>query len=326
MLARCVLFVISLERASSVRGDTQAEILRQITVRKNHLVQERETQSKVLKRDEAALAQRLEFLTQEIALLTQEIETQTKRLNLSQVAMARSKELIKADFVSPARVDELEQEVLDQQLRLQISQRNLTSMRKGQNQIRNDLESLPLSLRNRLSEFDRQIMVLEQETTDSESRRELTVNAPQAGQITTLLVDVGQTVTSDKPLAALLPHNAILLANLYLPSRAYGFVEKNKDVLLRYPAYPYQKFGQYRGKVAEIGRTALAGDELRAVGQVNNEPFYRVSVSLDSQSVQAYGKPIALQDGLQVEADILIDTRKLYEWVLEPLYSITGKM
>ena len=127
-------------------------------------------------------------------------------------------------------------------------------------------------------------------------------------------------------LPGLLPNNAKLQANLYLPSRAYGIVLKDMEVLLRYPAYPYQKFGQYAGRVSEIGRTALVGDELRAVGQVNNEPFYRVTVLLDSQWVMAYGKPIVLQDGLQVEADILIDTRKLYEWVLEPLYSVTGKL
>lgn len=321
-----VLFVVSLERASSARGDTQAELLRQMAQRKTHLVQERDKQAKVLQRDEAALTQRLVFLSQEIALLTQEIETQNKRQSLNQTSLSRNQELVKENFVSPARMDELQQELLDQQLRMQVAQRNLTEMRKQQNQLQNDLASLPLTMQNRLSEYDRQILVLEQETTDSESRRELTVNAPQAGLLTTVLVDVGQTVTADKPLAALLPNNAKLQANLYLPSRAYGFVLKDMEVLLRYPAYPYQKFGQYAGRVSEIGRTALVGDELRAVGQVNNEPFYRVTVLLDSQWVMAYGKPIVLQDGLQVEADILIDTRKLYEWVLEPLYSVTGKL
>lgn len=321
-----VLFVISIERVSSSRGDTQAEMLRQILERKKHFKQEREKQAQVSQRDEIALSQRIKFLSQEISLLTQEIETQGKRLRLNHATLARNKELLKQEFVSPARVDELEQDVLDQQLKQQSAERNLTMMRKEQNQLRSDLENLPLTMQNRLSEFDRQILALDQEVTDSESRRELVVNAPQAGQITTILVDVGQTVLSDKPLAALLPNNATLQANLYLPSRAYGFVEKNMDVMLRYPAYPYQKFGQYGGKVLEIGRTALAVDELRTIGQVSTEPFYRVLVALDAQSVQAYGKPIALQNGLQVEADIMIDTRKLYEWILEPLYSVTGKL
>ena len=30
--------------------------------------------------------------------------------------------------------------------------------------------------------------------------------------------------------------------------------------------------------------------------------------------------------GMQLEADIMQERRKLYEWVLEPLISITGKL
>jgi membrane fusion protein len=33
-----------------------------------------------------------------------------------------------------------------------------------------------------------------------------------------------------------------------------------------------------------------------------------------------------LQAGMLLEADILQETRRLYEWLLEPLYSISGKM
>ncbi|MEI0692988.1 HlyD family secretion protein, partial [Pseudomonas aeruginosa] len=44
------------------------------------------------------------------------------------------------------------------------------------------------------------------------------------------------------------------------------------------------------------------------------------------QAVTAYGQPRPLQSGMLLNADILQDTRRLYEWVLEPLYSLTGKL
>jgi membrane fusion protein len=53
---------------------------------------------------------------------------------------------------------------------------------------------------------------------------------------------------------------------------------------------------------------------------------YGITVDLRSQNVMAYGQPQALQAGQRLDADILQETRKLYEWMLEPLYSITGKM
>ena len=55
------------------------------------------------------------------------------------------------------------------------------------------------------------------------------------------------------------------------------------------------------------------------------EQLYRLRVQLNEQSVMAYGKPQPLQSGMLLDADILQESRRLYEWVLEPLYSLTGK-
>lgn len=56
------------------------------------------------------------------------------------------------------------------------------------------------------------------------------------------------------------------------------------------------------------------------------EPVYRIVVSLTRQAVTAYGQPIALQPGMQLEADVIIERRRLIEWVLDPLYTLTGKL
>jgi membrane fusion protein len=39
----------------------------------------------------------------------------------------------------------------------------------------------------------------------------------------------------------------------------------------------------------------------------------------------AYGEKQALQTGMQVEADVMLDTRSLLEWIFEPLLSVRGK-
>jgi membrane fusion protein len=54
------------------------------------------------------------------------------------------------------------------------------------------------------------------------------------------------------------------------------------------------------------------------------EPLYRVTVSLARQTAVAYGEPLALQPGMQLEADVVLEERRLFEWVLEPLYTLTG--
>jgi membrane fusion protein len=50
-----------------------------------------------------------------------------------------------------------------------------------------------------------------------------------------------------------------------------------------------------------------------------------VIVKLDMQHVMAYGNPQPLQAGMQLEADILLDRRRLIEWVFEPVFSLTRR-
>jgi membrane fusion protein len=48
-------------------------------------------------------------------------------------------------------------------------------------------------------------------------------------------------------------------------------------------------------------------------------------LKLKQQSVFAYGKPVNLKPGMLLEASIILEHRRLYEWVLEPLFSIAGR-
>lgn len=99
--------------------------------------------------------------------------------------------------------------------------------------------------------------------------------------------------------------------------------EPGDRVLLRYQAYPYQKFGHYGGKVIRVSRSAIT--PTTANGE-SADPYYRVLVALDQQSITAYGKQETLRPGMRLDADILDERRKLYEWVLEPLYSLRGQI
>jgi len=97
-------------------------------------------------------------------------------------------------------------------------------------------------------------------------------------------------------------------------------------VLLRYVAYPHQKFGTYRARVQAISRNPLPAAELGFVPpDGSREPLYRIKAALDSQSVLAYGRAQPLRAGMQVEADVLLDRRRLVEWIFEPLLSLAGR-
>ena len=139
-----------------------------------------------------------------------------------------------------------------------------------------------------------------------------------------MATNAGKLAIAGQPLFSLIPEGASLQADLYVPSRAAGFIREGSKALMQYQAYPHQKFGSHEGVVTKISRTAVAGNEL-PFPVPQGDLFYVATVQLNKQTVTAYGKEERLQSGMVVDASILQDRRTLFEWVFEPLYSITGK-
>ncbi|SRR6266513_888623 len=318
------LFVISAERTSSTKGDAQAAIVKQLESRHRSLQGELIKQDTISRADEAALRRRIHDSKAERAQLEREIATRQDRLRLNTENLQRYQTLAKDDIVSVSELHDHEQDNLDERVQLETQQRSLISLNKDISSMENDLRTAPLKASNTLAAIERDIADIEQQTVDNEAHREIVVPAQADGIVTAVLVEPGQIVGPTTPLLGLLPGGSKFEARLYVPSSAIGFIKVGNGVLLRYQAFPYQKFGQYSGKVKEISRTALSPSELQLISAVQ-ETLFRVTVALDSQTVMAYGERISLQDGMLLEADVMVDTRKLYEWVLEPLYSLSGK-
>ncbi|MCK6428581.1 MAG: HlyD family efflux transporter periplasmic adaptor subunit, partial [Burkholderiaceae bacterium] len=122
-----------------------------------------------------------------------------------------------------------------------------------------------------------------------------------------------------------LPKGSGLQAQLLVPTRAVGFVQPGNEVVMRYEAFPFQRFGQYRGTVQAVSRTVWTPGE--KVGPMTvREPAYRVDVALERQTVSAGGQEIALRPGMLVNADILLEKRTVLEWIFEPVLELKGRL
>lgn len=320
-----LLYLISSERHSSSAAGIQAAISRQVARREQSLRDELSHTQKLQRDQENALRKKIHALQAEQANVANQLAGQRVRVELAQAAVQRATHLLTQGYISTEMAQQKQADLLDQQNRMQSLERDRISIERELQTHRSELDSLPLQQRNQLAQLERLLTSTTQEWTESEGKRGIAITAPESGVGTALSAEVGQTVDGGKPLMSILPEGAILQAYLYAPSRAIGFVRPGDKVLLRYHAYPYQKFGHAHGWVASISRTAMPAAELPAeVGM--SEPLYRITVTLTSQTVLAYGKAQALQAGMLVDADILHEKRKLYEWALEPLFSLTGKL
>lgn len=328
-----VLYVLSSERQSSTQGSIQANISHQVESRRQSLQEEMEKTRRLQQDERQSLLKRIDGLSAEMQKLDNLIDGQRSRVKLSEDTVARYQGLLDQDYISREQVQQKQEELLDQRSRLQSMEREQISVGRELAARQEEISGLQFKHQNQLAQINRSISMVDQELTESEGKRRLVITAPTEGTATAVIAEVGQAVDGSRPLVSIVPTGAVLQAQLYAPSRAVGFIRPGDAVLLRYQAYPYQKFGHASGKVLSVVKTALPSNEISTLGNFggngngqNSEPLYRINVSLASQTIIAYGQPQALQAGMLLDADVLQDTRHLYEWVLEPLLSLTGKL
>lgn len=325
------LFVLSTSRFSS-NGSIQDKLAAEAQIKKTLVFQDLERLKRIHQNEIRNLKNTISRLHSQHNHITQQQASQIRRIRLAEQLLAKYKLLVLQDAAAEQEVMAYESDLLDQRARLEVLKREETETLKEIEQQNSVFNSLPERHKTELSQLNRAIADMNQEILDLGSKSEQTIRAAKTGYVSAVNVENGQQVDSSKLLLSITPEQTELFANLYVPSKAIGFVKIKDKVILRYQAYPYQKFGHAEGEIVSVARTALGKQELAGLGTIfsemalPNEPVYLVKVKLTKQTVKVYGEERPLQIGMILEADILHERKKLYEWVLDPLYSISGKL
>ena len=326
-----ILFLLSSERQSSNLESVQASISEQLGSRQESLERELERTSRLQQEEQEGLRRQIHALQAELEKVDSLLDGQRSRVGLADETSRRYQSLLEQDYISREQQQQKHEEWLDQQARLKSIEREQIALRRELAMRQENLGALRLKQQNQLAQIERYISSTSQELSENEGRRMIAITAPVDGVATAVVGELGQMADARRPLLSVIPADSRLEAQLYAPSRAVGFVKPGAAVRLRYQAYPYQKFGHAEGKVVSVARTALPAGEISAllpagVENQTHEPLYLITVALTAQTIRAYGEEHPLQAGMLLEADVLQETRRLYEWVLEPLFSLTGKL
>jgi len=326
-----VMYVISSERRSTSFGGVQQALSESAQARIQSLQLQIESLRALLHSEQTAANTKLAGLRAQAQSLSRLISGVDRRVQLAEERQRRYDELRSQGFVSQEQYLTAQADALDQRTRLDELELERGNLRRQISDQESVLETLPTKYQAQIAELERAIVLARQDLTESETRRRWEIVAPESGVATAVIGEQGQTVDPGRPLLSIVPANATLQAQLYAPSSAVGFVTSGAEVNLRFHAYPYQKFGHHRGRVMSVSRTSASAAELIGVDAVQSvlnkgEPLYRITVQLSSQSVLAYGEAQPLQAGMLVDADLLQDTRRLYEWILEPLLTLKGRI
>ncbi len=322
------LAVVTVPRATLASGNTNSALAQRLRRRRDGLESFNDAQRQLHATQADGIAAQLATARRELAQLESEIATRRKQARIIHETLDRLRQLQQDRYVSILQIKQQEVSALEQVAAVQALQRQATAVQRNVIQLQQALREIPGQRQATEAGFQRDLAQLEQERVETEARGELLVQAPLGGVIATQLIKPGQAVQAGQPLLSVLPGDGRLEAELRVPSHAIGFIEPGDRVLLRYRAYPYQKFGHHAGIVARISRSAMESGEAAAPSgnAPPDEATYRVTVTLARQDVTAYGRAEPLKPGMSLDADILGEKRRLIEWVLEPLHSLESKV
>lgn len=317
-------------------GDAALLNAQALTARRESLATERRLTEQNLRQRLDSIAQRMQSLQMEARQAQAELEAHRLRVQLAVKSVERQTELARSGFVAAAQLQTQQETLLDLQLRERNAERNWQALQRDLGALRAERESAQTQSQTTMAQLDRSSATLSQEAAENDARNGLTLTAPQAGRVSAFTLGAGQSVQAGQTLVSLLPANAAgveaeLQAQLYAPSRTAGFVQLGQTVWLRYAAFPYQKFGMAKGEVVAVSRSPIApqdlpngqGQALLAAAQAN-EPLYRITVRLPAQTITTYGTSTPLAAGMRLDADVQQERRRIWEWMLEPLWATVG--
>jgi membrane fusion protein len=318
------LFVLSGDRQGPDAVDYQRDIGSQILARRESLESEAQRLGVMANQEAEQLRRRAASMRQE----AQQVKLQAGQLMQMQRSaedmVARYQSLLASGAVSRGELEDKQTELANLRGRALALDRELIVLQREEVAAARELDAVRARVSAQRSELQRGAMSARQEFTELEAKRRIVVAAPADGRLTLVQGEIGQTVEPLKPLAQLMPAGTELTARLYVPSRAAGFVQPGTQVMLRYDAFPYQKYGQHQGKVVAISAAAVPAEELQGVAlPPQTEALFAISVALPAQTMGSAGA--ALQAGMRVEADLLHESRRLYEWIIEPLAAIRAR-
>jgi membrane fusion protein len=185
-----------------------------------------------------------------------------------------------------------------------------------------------LDLKNRASSIDRnldekqesfiiEVANIDQKILDAEKNKEYLIVAPFDGVITSVTAHVGERVTTGQQIAVLVPHGAAVRVELLSLSDSLGEVTNGQRVKMRVAAYPYQWYGKIGGIIETISAAPInMTSQVQAKGDSSGKGLFRIVVRPELTEQQT---DISLLPGMEVETEIYVKTRKVYEWLFVPV-------
>lgn len=301
--------------------DLEASIINGVENQIEWLVAQIEGLHESAKLNESIIASQIETLFVQLDYIDSDLNIMHEEYGAAINNYKSGSRLYEKNYISKDHLDRLKSEMLKRKS-------SVAKLQNERSRYLSEIDQKKSSIKNVHSKYDfdkrglegkREALILEKARYFAS--KEYVLSSPVDGMVSYVQLKVGNSVNGDMPLMSIIPLDATLNAELYLPSRTIGGVKVGQTVRIVFDAYPYEYYGNAQGTIKSISNSVFGVDEVFSSTNIR-EPSYKVVVDVDRESVEDMNGDVHLMPGMVVEADIIIDKVTLFQWLFGSLYEI----
>ena len=319
--------VLTKLKQSSAQGESFRKLiddqyqnqLHQLQTQLNNTQQQTQLQIGLTKQTLVARQTHLLHLQTQIGLLHKQIHISQKQLN--RVTQLQTQGHVPMQVRDRTNSQHL---ALSAQLQQLLGKEQLTQAEIATLQAQ--LNNLPQKERNQIAEIHRQMSDINMALIRTSQSQSNLITASTSGFVNNLEVKEGQHVSQSRPLLTITPSKTNTAVELVVPVQSAGFVQLGQELDIRFDSFPHQKYGIYKGTVTAISETMLLPSDVNSAPVPIREPFYKLKATLKKPHITAYGKVHQLKSGMTLSADIQLSQRTVFEWLIDPILSLNGRL
>jgi membrane fusion protein len=313
-------------------GETAVETeLRTLEKTRLNLIGEIDRTSQFLERSRAEQA----AVSADQVALVSALDAQEKNLKAASAKakgeVNKARDLVARGYATRDVLNNLERTAFDFERQLiDIKLKRIEYQRQYADKQR-ELDALYSDKQSQKSNADSQLQATESQIAAVKTDSGVVVQAQTAGFVLAITGKAGDSVTAGQFVAAIGDPNADTLIQIDAPAQSVGLIKVGDAAILKYDAFPFKTFGVQHGVITAISASPIkgadiqgpAGADLRPVEQ--RQSLYRVEIRPDSNEIEAYGQKQKLKIGSTLTADLIVERRRLIDWVLDPIRALKGR-
>lgn len=250
-------------------------------------------------RKRSMLVNDLSFLQKMHTNLLQQKGLNTEDLALQQKTFDANESLKNDKVISALDYRNETSKLINKKLTLPQISSAIISNEAQQNEKLKEIAELENVIAQQKSIFNQSLNTFKSQVDDWKQKHLLT--APISGKIAfATFLQENQQLQNNQIICFINPGNSQYYAEIYIPQTNFGKVKTGQDVLLKFPAYPFQEYGSVKGKIDFISN-------------ISTDSGYLAKVILPQGLNTNYNRQVQFRDGLLAQGEIITKDMRLLQ-------------